>query len=62
MTQTNAFTPAGKLVSALGDPDRLYVNEYTAFVRSGPEGITAVFESPNTAEIQQLYAQQAPKH
>jgi len=134
MTQTNAFTPAGKLVSAFGDPDqmatlyapnvqwtmaaslgmpkpegreaviafnravwtnyyrpdctvdildetgdeqtsavrfiysahsiiadRLYVNEYTVFVRSGPEGITAVFESPDTGAIEKFYAQQTPK-
>jgi ketosteroid isomerase-like protein len=31
---------------------RMYENEYTVFVRSGPEGITEVFEALDTARVQ----------
>ena len=34
--------------------DRPYENEYTLFVRSGPEGITEVFEALDTARASQI--------
>jgi hypothetical protein len=32
----------------------MYENEYAVFVRSGPEGITEVFESLDTARAGQI--------
>lgn len=41
--------------------DRFYENEYTVFVRSGPDGITDVFEGLDTLAGHQFFVENAPQ-